>query len=158
MSVHGLHSETEADLKEKEEEVFDLIRSIRDPEKEATLEELLVVRREDVSVGPRLESPVHPSVISTDLCPHSEPVYAVAVGITPTVTHCSLATLIGLCVLVRLEENLYFRHKLVVRLKEGSHDTPDEVNKQLNDKERVAAAMENPDLAARVRYCIRDPS
>lgn len=30
-----------------------------------------------------------------------------------------------------------------VRIKEGTHSTGDEVNKQLGDKERVAAALEN---------------
>jgi hypothetical protein len=33
-----------------------------------------------------------------------------------------------------------------VRIKEGTSRTADEVNKQLGDKERVAAAMENKSL------------
>lgn len=33
-----------------------------------------------------------------------------------------------------------------VRIKEGTHSTADEVNKQLGDKERVAAALENGTL------------
>jgi len=31
------------------------------------------------------------------------------------------------------------------------------VSKQINDKERVAAAMENPDLLSLVNECIADP-
>ena len=34
---------------------------------------------------------------------------------------------------------------------------PFTVSKQINDKERVAAAMENPNLLSTVRRCIRDP-
>ena len=33
-----------------------------------------------------------------------------------------------------------------MRIKEGMHSTADEVNKQLADKERVAAALENGTL------------
>jgi hypothetical protein len=33
-----------------------------------------------------------------------------------------------------------------VRIKEGTHSTADAVNKQLGDKERVAAALENRNL------------
>lgn len=38
------------------------------------------------------------------------------------------------------------RFRIDVRIKEGSHSTGDEVNKQLADKERVAAAGENSTL------------
>ena len=66
--------------------------------------------------------------------------------ITPTITHCSLATVIGLGVRVRLEQALPPRFRVDVRIKEGSHTTAREVTKQLNDKERVAAALENATL------------
>lgn len=33
-----------------------------------------------------------------------------------------------------------------VRIKEGTHSTGEQVNKQLGDKERVAAALENAQL------------
>ncbi|KAJ6013266.1 MIP18 family protein [Penicillium herquei] len=71
------------------------------------------------------------------------PLQTVTVLITPTITHCSLATVIGLGVRVRLEQSLPPRFRLDVRIKEGTHSTGDEVNKQLADKERVAAALEN---------------
>ncbi|KAA8642185.1 iron-sulfur cluster assembly protein CIA2 [Aspergillus tanneri] len=70
----------------------------------------------------------------------------VTVLITPTITHCSLATVIGLGVRVRLEQSLPPRFRVDVRIKEGTHSTADEVNKQLADKERVAAALENGTL------------
>ena len=34
--------------------------------------------------------------------------------------------------------------------------TEADINKQINDKERVAAAMENPSLAETVEDCIRE--
>ena len=89
----------------------DLIRCIEDPEKAASLEDLGVVSEDDVSVSR------FPGVAGA---------YYVRVQLTPTVPHCSLATLIGLCVRVRLQENLDFEHKLDIILKEGSHQTSDE--------------------------------
>ena len=73
------------------------------------------------------------------------------VEITPTITHCSLATLIGLGVRVRLEQALPARFRVDVRVKEGTHSTGDQVNKQLGDKERVAAALENAQLMGVLR-------
>ncbi|XP_055393665.1 cytosolic iron-sulfur assembly component 2A isoform X2 [Bubalus kerabau] len=95
-------------MEEKALEVYDLIRTIRDPEKPNTLEELEVVT----------ESCVEVQEINEDD-------YLVIIRFTPTVPHCSLATLI--------------------------------VNKQINDKERVAAAMENPNLREIVEQCVLEP-
>ena len=36
----------------------------------------------------------------------------------------------------------------------GTHSTEEAVNKQLNDKERVAAALENPNLVDMVNKCL----
>jgi hypothetical protein len=41
-------------------------------------------------------------------------------------------------------------------IKEGSHLSGDEITKQINDKERVAAALENPALLQTVETCIRE--
>lgn len=112
---------------------------------------------------------------------------------TPTVEHCSMATLIGLCIRVKLLRALPPRFKVRQRapslasgclldgllqhawpqllcccpsvaatrpllwdaaaaaqadilLSPGSHASEAAVNKQLSDKERVAAALENPNL------------
>lgn len=40
-----------------------------------------------------------------------------------------------------------------IALAPGSHDTEAAVNKQLADKERVAAALENPNLLEMVNAC-----
>lgn len=70
----------------------------------------------------------------------------VLVELTPTINHCSLATVIGLAVRVRLERALPPNFRVDVRMKAGSHAQDDQVNKQLSDKERVAAALENDTL------------
>ena len=50
----------------------------------------------------------------------------ISVKLVPTVPHCSLATLIGLCVRVRLERELRKKHKLDIFIAEGTHETADE--------------------------------
>ncbi|CAN6249983.1 unnamed protein product, partial [Urochloa humidicola] len=76
------------------------------------------------------------------------------VTFTPTVEHCSMATVIGLCIRVKLIRSLPPRYKVDIRVAPGSHSTEAAVNKQLNDKERVAAALENPNLLDMVEECL----
>ncbi|PLN75511.1 protein FAM96B [Aspergillus taichungensis] len=117
-----------------EQEIYDLISTISDPEHPISLGALAVVSLPDILIKPTLTN-----------VPDS-PLRTVTVLITPTITHCSLATVIGLGVRVRLEQSLPPRFRMDVRIKEGTHSTADEVNKQLADKERVAAALENGTL------------
>ncbi|KAG8233652.1 hypothetical protein J437_LFUL013698 [Ladona fulva] len=109
---------------------LDFIRNIRDPEKPATLEDLHVVSEDCIQIHQASDS---------------NAVY-VRIEFNPTVPHCSLATLIGLCIRVKLFRNLTDRYKLDIYIKKGAHTTEEEINKQINDKERIAAAMENPNL------------
>lgn len=122
-----------------EQEIFDLIATMSDPEHPITLGALAVVSLPDISIRPTL--------------PHKtdSPLRTVTVLVTPTIQHCSLATVIGLGVRVRLEESLPARFRVDVRIKEGTHSTADEVNKQLADKERVAAALWNPTLQSFIK-------
>lgn len=132
-------SESEEDTPEPidAQEVYDLISPISDPEHPLSLGSLSVVQLQDIHIaGPRSAG----SSIST-----------VTVDITPTITHCSLATVIGLGVRVRLEQSLPPRFRIDVRVKEGTHSTAAQVTKQLGDKERVAAALENGTLAGVIR-------
>jgi len=115
-----------------EQEVFDLIRHISDPEHPLTLEQLRVVSAEQVE-------------LSTS---------SIMVEFTPTVPHCGMSTIIGLCIRVRLMRSLPPRFKVDMRVKPGSHQSENAVNKQLNDKERVAAALENPALVEVVEKCL----
>jgi len=78
----------------------------------------------------------------------------IKVEFTPTVPHCSMATLIGLSIRVKLLRTLPRRFKVDVRIAPGTHSSERAVNKQLNDKERVAAALENSNLLEKVELCL----
>ncbi|KAJ3253066.1 Mitotic spindle-associated MMXD complex subunit MIP18 [Chytriomyces hyalinus] len=78
----------------------------------------------------------------------------ISVVFTPTIPHCSMATLIGLCIRVQLLRCLPARFKVDINVEEGTHQSEKSVNKQLNDKERVAAAMENSHLVEVVNQCL----
>ncbi|KAJ3176495.1 MIP18 protein galla-2 [Geranomyces variabilis] len=116
------------------EEIFDLIRHINDPEHPLTLEQLNVTQ---------------PQLVSVDNDRNH-----VLVQFTPTIPHCSMATLIGLCIRVRLLRSLPDRFKVDIKVSDGSHQSEHAVNKQLNDKERVAAALENSHLLEVVNQCL----
>lgn len=66
----------------------------------------------------------------------------------------SMATLIGLCLRVKLLRSLPARFKVDILITPGTHSSEAAVNKQLNDKERVAAALENSHLLHVVNKCI----
>ncbi|KAI6117568.1 FAM96B protein [Pisolithus croceorrhizus] len=115
-----------------QDEIFDLIRSIADPEHPNSLEELRVVSPEQIDIGNNV----------------------ITVEFTPTVPHCGMSTLIGLSIRVRLMRCLPPRFKVDIRVKPGSHQSELAVNKQLNDKERVAAALENQALVETLEKCL----
>lgn len=115
-------------------EIFDLIRDIKDPEHPHTLEQLRVAQH---------------GLISVD-----DPRGRVHVSFTPTIPHCSMATLIGLSIRVKLLRSLPARFKVDVVVTPGTHASESAVNKQLNDKERVAAALENDNLLKVVNGCL----
>ncbi|QPG95258.1 hypothetical protein C2857_007914 [Epichloe festucae Fl1] len=119
-----------------EQEIFDLISTISDPEHPVSLGQLSIVNINDIHITP---SPVHG-------VPDPNTIVQVVVEITPTVTHCSLATVLGLGVRVRLEQCLPPNYRVDVLCRENTHSQDDQVNKQLADKERVAAALENDSL------------
>ncbi|KAJ1503787.1 MIP18 protein galla-2 [Coelomomyces lativittatus] len=116
------------------QEIFDLIRNINDPEHPLTLEQLNVAQLGLIHVD-NIEQ-------------------TITVKFTPTIPHCSMATLIGLCIRVRLLRCIPPRFKVTVLVSEGSHQSEDAVNKQLKDKERVAAALENINLLELVNQCL----
>ncbi|CAA7033624.1 unnamed protein product [Microthlaspi erraticum] len=72
----------------------------------------------------------------------------VRITFTPTVPHCHVPNVIGLCIYAKLRLSLPARFKVNVRVAPGSHAQEAAVNKLLADKERVAAALENPNLVA----------
>ncbi|XP_064466688.1 cytosolic iron-sulfur assembly component 2B-like [Ornithodoros turicata] len=115
-------------------EIFDHIRVINDPEHPLTLEELNVVEESNIEVDTkRME---------------------IRVNFTPTIPHCSMATLIGLAIRVKLLRCLPPSFKVDVQITPGTHASEAAINKQLSDKERVAAALENSHLLAVVNKCL----
>jgi len=50
--------------------------------------------------------------------------------------------------------NLHICYKVDIKVTPGTHASESAVNKQLNDKERVAAALENAQLLEVVNKCI----
>ena len=65
-----------------------------------------------------------------------------------------MATLIGLSIKVFLLRSLPPRFKIEVNISPGSHASEAAVNKQLADKERVSAALENSNLLEVVNQCL----
>lgn len=122
-------------------EVFELIRHLNDPEHPLTLEQLNVAALDLIEV---VDEPGAGGRGST-----------VDVRFTPTIPHCSMATLIGLSIRVKLLRALPPRFKVAVRITPGAHASEEAVNKQLADKERVAAALENGNLLDVVNKCVR---
>ncbi|KAK6788305.1 hypothetical protein RDI58_016830 [Solanum bulbocastanum] len=112
----------------------ELSKDIKDPEHPYSLEELKVITEDAIEVDDKRSH--------------------VRVTFTPTVEHCSMATVIGLCLRVKLMRCLPSRYKVDIRVAPGTHATEAAVNKQLNDKERVAAALENPNLVDMVDECL----
>jgi metal-sulfur cluster biosynthetic enzyme len=131
--LRGIVDEDDREMVTREE-VFEHIRHINDPEHPLTLEQL--------------------HVVSKDLVEVNDSGNRVTVLFTPTIPHCSMATLIGLCIRVKLLRSLPPRFKVLVKISPGSHQSEDAVNKQLADKERVAAALENGHLLDLVNKCI----
>lgn len=117
-----------------EQEVFDILRNINDPEHPLTLEQL--------------------NVASLDLIKVDDAKSTVDVCFTPTIPHCSMATLIGLSLRVKLMRCLPSRFKVNISITPGTHIQELAVNKQLGDKERVAAALENSHLKEVLNRCI----
>ncbi|TIA86123.1 hypothetical protein E3P99_03777 [Wallemia hederae] len=138
VSPSPLSKESEIDDAHAEEidgdEVFHLLKDINDPEHPLTLEQLAVVSKAQISID---DSASEATIL-----------------FTPTIPHCSMSTLIGLCLRVRLIRSLPPRFKVDVRVREGTHQQEAAINKQLNDKERVAAALENSHLIDVVQQCL----
>ena len=86
-------------------EVFDLIRKINDPEHPLTLEQLKVVTYSNILV--------------------EDDNNFIRIYFTPTIPHCSMATLIGLCIRVKLIRSLPSRFKVDIMVTPGSHASED---------------------------------
>jgi metal-sulfur cluster biosynthetic enzyme len=119
--------------------MLDLLSTISDPEHPLALSKLAVVQ-------------LHHSTVKDN--PSSLMSY-VLVEITPTIPHCSMATLIGLCIRVRLERALPQPFRVDTRVRPCPLQSENQVTQQLDDKERVAAAFENEALLKVLHGCSR---
>ena len=136
-------------------EIYNLIRNINDPEHPLSLEQLNVVTRDDILV----ETPEYikkPYTESSGI--GYAPQTLIKVFFTPTIPHCSMATLIGLCIRVKLWRSLPCTCIIQVAIQKGTHIQETQINKQLGDKERVAAALENDKLREVVWQCMYGPA
>lgn len=127
------------------EKIFDIIRDIRDPEHPHSLEELSVIDIDSISVvEPIDDSPGYGTV---------------SIHFTPTVPHCSLGSIIGLSIQTKLSESNLLKprgehyYKLRVTCADGAHVNAEDISRQLTDKERIAAASENPRIMGLIRAC-----
>ncbi|CAA2987056.1 Hypothetical predicted protein [Olea europaea subsp. europaea] len=107
---------------------------IRDPEHPYSLEQLSVLSEESITVDEKLGR--------------------ILITFTPTIQHCSMVTVIGLCLREKLKDHFPPHFKVDIKVAPGSHANEESVNKQLNDKERVSAALENPHLRQLVDECL----
>nr|GEW15247.1 maf-like protein isoform X1 [Tanacetum cinerariifolium] len=109
---------------------------------------------------PLVMDPEHPysleqlNVLSEDSITVDDKLARILITFTPTIQHCSMATVIGLCLRVKLKDCFPSHYKVDIKVAPGSHADEEAVNKQLNDKERVVAAMENPNLRQLVDECL----
>ena len=134
---NDIEQDTEEDKDEfTRSEIFDMIRNLNDPEHPLTLEQLNVVTMENIQIDEKNKNKIF-------------------INYTPTIPHCSMATLIGLSLRVKLLRSLPQRFKVKIKISPGTHQSEKEINKQLNDKERVAAALENYSLIKVVNQCIQ---
>jgi len=161
--------------------IFELIRDIKDPEHPYSLERLNVVSKDDIiiedctseadadSVEIESNSESNSDGGSSDSdslmagnAPHSHdsavcrnglPIPRIIVNFTPTVPHCSMAGIIGLCIRYQLERHIE-GYWIVIRINEGMHNTYKALNKQFDDKDRVMAAFENVNLIEIIESCL----
>jgi len=67
---------------------------------------------------------------------------------------------IALCIKTKVQRELekmgVSRSKIDVLVQEGKHETKAEIDKQVNDKERVLAALENPHISDAIEDLIKE--
>lgn len=118
------------------ETVFELVRDIRDPEHPYSLERLGVVCPEDIDVGEIREA-------TAALRHRGLPLKYVSIAFRPTIPHCSMAGVIGLAIKRQVLRYVGEEYWTRVFVAEDTHVSWKALCKQLNDKDRVMAALEN---------------
>ncbi|KAI5192750.1 hypothetical protein NEMIN01_2195 [Nematocida minor] len=122
----------DGELVVSDKSIFQVVRSIKDPEHSYTLEELKVVSLDRISIEETsFGSFVHIVVI-------------------PTIPHCSMVGLIGLSILYKLVSILSSKYIVRVEVEKESHTLAEEVTKQLSDMERTYAAFLNDNIVSAI--------
>ena len=111
-------------------EIFDLIRNITDPEHPYNLEELNIISLDDIIVDNNNR--------------------LITVYFTPTIENCGFASLIGLSIKKKLSNFISPKYNIDVLIKEPKNETDRNLNKQINDKERLEASNLNKNI---VDFC-----
>ncbi|OHT04566.1 hypothetical protein TRFO_27883 [Tritrichomonas foetus] len=117
-------------------EIYQHLRYILDPEHPLTLEQLHILKPDQITVD--------------DVKGNVEIVF------TPTVPNCSLPAMLGLCIREKLLKVLprRFHSNIHVSVTPGTHDNEESINRQLRDKERCLAAVERKNLKDMIDHCI----
>ncbi|XP_060187117.1 protein AE7-like 1 isoform X2 [Lycium barbarum] len=82
-------------------DIYDIVRDIRDPEHPYSLEQLSVLSEESITVDEKLGR--------------------ILITFTPTIQHCSMATVIGLCLREKLKNFFPPHFKVDIKVAPGSH-------------------------------------
>ncbi|XP_019253157.1 PREDICTED: protein AE7-like 1 isoform X2 [Nicotiana attenuata] len=88
-------------------DIYDFVRDIRDPEHPYSLEQLSVLSEESITVDEKLGR--------------------ILITFTPTIQHCSMANVIGLCLREKLKNCFPPHFKVDIKVAPGSHADEDAV-------------------------------
>ena len=108
-------------------EIFELIKNIKDPEYPLTLEELDIISLDNINVDNEKR--------------------IITVFFTPTIETCTLASLIGLFIKKKLMNFIPGTYDIDVLIKNAKNEADINLNKQINDKERIAASNMNDNIS-----------
>jgi hypothetical protein len=111
-------------------EIYESIRSIRDPERPYTLEQLDVFNMNDISVEEKARRKT------------------VIIYWRPPFPICAFTVHIGLAIRLKLEREIkdFDKMRLFLFVKNGNLKQKKVLDKQLNDKERIVSAKENQEV------------
>jgi metal-sulfur cluster biosynthetic enzyme len=147
--------ESEKKISLNSEIIFEFIRNIKDPEKDYTIEDLNIINEDSIRIIKNIK-------FSYEI---------IEIIWTPTTPNCHLALNIGLSIRKKIADelenylkeftgsgrsacNFRYKYKLNILVEPGKHVQEDEINRQLNDKERYCAAIENPDILKYINQLI----
>jgi len=115
-----------------QQSIFQIVRSIKDPEHDYTLEQLKVVDIDRINI-----KKINRRANSAEV---------VEIEIVPTIPHCSMVGFIGLSILYKLSKILSSKYIVRVIVCKGTHTQDDEMTKQFADTERTSSAFLNASI------------